>query len=331
MLNIATALFVLLPSMAAAVTGADILPPPPELQVGSTTYIEVTWTTERMWGWWGDFEDAPVSHQSRTTGWLQHVDSVAPDGGLRLTLTFDRQAGSLEYANRLDSFDSDVNDAGDSTNMLAPLLGPVVGRSITVEVDNARRVVKVEGMSEIWADISAGALDNEYLDTVESWLEADSVRHLIDQVLMLYPTGERRFGSRWRSTFEENGTRGDARFAYARLERRAGRMTVDVCYDFDVKQIDEYSDKTDDLTWTRLQFSGRGHGSATFDQERGNLVSAIEVGQDLMRSRYESPEYDEPDIVDTFDRYRQQTICLTPADRAAQKAQRKAKAVAGGK
>lgn len=330
MLNCLVMLSALLSPLPAPSAGNDILPPPPELQAGSTTYVEVSWATTRMWGWWGNFEDAPVLHRSRTIGWWQHVESVAPDGGLRLTLTFDRQACILTDPDEAFSFDSDVDDPDDEANALAPLLAPVVGRSIAVEVDSQRRVVRVEGISEIWEEIAADAQGNEHLEMVGWWFEVDSMRYLIGQVLMLYPTGDRFFGRRWGCTLEQHAARSENRLAYGRLERRDGRMNVDVCYDFDIAQTDECSVKYEHLTWTRLQLSGRGHGSAAFDQGNGNLVSAIEVGQQLMRARYESPEYEEPDVVDTFDRYRQQTICLTPEERAAQKAQRKADTTAGG-
>ena len=186
-------------------------------------------------------------------------------------------------------------------------------------------------MSEIWADIEATAAGNEHLERVEPWLEADNLAYILDQVLMFYPTVPRRFGTRWNRTLERNGMKVSLQLAYGRLERRAGRMNVDVCYDFDAKHIDEFSQEAGDSNWTRMSYTGRGHGSATFDQEGGNLVCAIEVGEGRMRLRYESPESTEPEIIDTCDRYRQQTICLTPEERVTQKARRKAEAVAGGK
>ena len=111
----------------------------PRLAEGDAFYVEWESTTKSIWtrkgalGCW-------IRRTYDRFGFILRVEDIQPDGAMRIKLTYDRTACARWWGDDTedgDAWDSDT-DPPDASSKLRTVLQPVLGATLTMEVDQSR-------------------------------------------------------------------------------------------------------------------------------------------------------------------------------------------------
>jgi hypothetical protein len=259
--------------------------------------------------------------------------SVASAKGTRLVFTFDRVAMQAEGPGGGLSFDSDTDDRTNKEDLLASALGPMLGMSVTIELDSQGRVQSCKGMEAIFEKVQKQAPGNPVLQQIQDDLGSETAQLTwADSRFVPFAFKEVKAGDTWtrtirtRSAFLGDLVR-DYQCVLEKFDTDAGRRLALVRYTADVRRP---SDGAAGLFAVKSLKSGRMEGTATFDLERREFTLQSEIMTLSLDAEWASPDGAEPSTAAVQTITRQIVRSLTETERSQQKLANFNKAKRGG-
>ncbi|GJM26352.1 MAG: hypothetical protein DHS20C16_27670 [Phycisphaerae bacterium] len=204
------------------------------------------------------------------------------NGASRVTLTFDRVAMFMETAQAPASFDSDTDDPTDDADPLAAALGPMLGKSLSFELDNKGQVTASKGIDELYAAVEEAAAGGMlFVQLEEELTDARTRFYWNDSHACLYPNKKVKVGDTWAATsIQPSIYQKDSLRTYQCkvdfIGERDGKLVVDVSYEVKMKEMDDNKGKARMFGMSLSLKDGHAKGTATFDVNRGEYVTQTE-------------------------------------------------------
>lgn len=318
------AISLLLAGMAAA-QSADLSP---KFKIGDTAYLEVSQdVTQKVTG--GRF-----GPEGRTLDWTnlrtvrQVVQSISEKTGTSFALTFDRvkrtTAGPVPPPQAYDS-DAPAAASSDPPNVLATMLGPIVGMTIEMTFDSRGYVTKLRGMDKVLDKVEDAAAGSSVFEQSRDEYSDDAARILWgDARMALYAFRVAKVGDTWGRTFSLYSlTAGDLTQSiecrFDRIEEKDGRKFAVINYTSRIRRSPDAATPPSVMGRVLTYERGDGEGSAWFDIEQGLIVRETEKSTVLVAGKEPGPEPGTTADL-RFERTTHQTVTrLTEAERAAQR------------
>lgn len=249
----------------------------PRYVPGRTSYVEMALDfNQKITGSMFGSEGTEATIRQLQGVW-EKTESLSAAEGARITMTFDRvQLTMLSAAGSL-SFDSDLDDPVDQSNALAPLLRPMLGMPMTLEVDKDGRIVSFRGMRSIVEKIEKSVGPQEIFSRLKNDFTDEAAKILwAERRLMLYPNREVSVGDTWQYASRVRGPlTGDRvceyNFHLKGIEEKGGRLVAEIGYTGTIRTVAGAEPGPAVLGHVELK-SGTVEGAATFDIERGQYV-----------------------------------------------------------
>jgi hypothetical protein len=246
---------------------------------GATHYVEMNDEIETF-SRGGFFGDEGVTRKSSRLRTVKREFAKGPiEGTSHETLTFDRVAMFMETAEAPASFDSDVDDPTDDADPLAAALGPMLGKTLSFELDDKGRVTASKGIAELYAAVEESAAGGMLFVRLEEELTDARIRYYWnDSHACLYPNKNVKVGDTWGATSIQPSIyqKDILRTYHCKVDfigERDGKKVVDVSYDAKLKEMDDAKGKARMYGISFALKDGHAKGKATYDVKRGEFVT----------------------------------------------------------
>jgi hypothetical protein len=314
-------------------TGESVLLKPKFVQ-GRTTYLELNEEIEHT-AFSEASRESPIKMTARQTFGVWHkVEAVSPAGITRIVLSYDRIRQVFEGPVGSRSFDSDVDDPADTSNVLAMAMGPMLGMPMTMELDKDNNVRSFSGMEAIRKRIEETTGGGPVYDRLKAELDDDSYKMLWGESRMvLYANKEVKVGERWTRTLKQHDRAlGELIFTYncelKRIGTENGRKTATVAYAATVVPAPGSQPEPDADGTVRKLDLGAFQGTALFDVERGEFVK--QASEARIKISLTMPGPDDTSMSGALEQRIKSNLCvLTEAERRQQKLESRKKAAGG--
>ncbi|MCC7292487.1 MAG: hypothetical protein IT449_10555 [Phycisphaerales bacterium] len=222
-------------------------------------------------------------------GILETVESVAPDGQVKIRLTIDRMFHEFEAGTIIQRFDSDVEESGRSEHPMAKLYGPLVGASMHMTVDRDGKIVAFQGLSSVFDDISRKIEKDPSREMLLGKLERlkytfgdESARVMWGEArLAMYAFKEVNLGDAWQRTMVQPFPTGDLEMRLqcklSDVEARKDHAVAHVEYEASFSQKPPKPGAPVPANFAS-NLSGTFRGKARFDSKLGQYVDEKEEG-----------------------------------------------------
>ena len=263
----------------------------------------------------------------RIRGVVRRIEAIASPKGTRMTLTFDRMKHYSEGRRGPMTFDSDADKLDDSSNVLAGIFGPMIGMSLTMDVDSSGRITAFKGMEAVYEKIEPTATGNFVFAGLQDDFTDESARVLWgDSRMVLYPYKTVKVGDTWTRTVRQFGVYlGDVVREYQctldRIGTEDGRPIAVVRYTAKIAQPPGAKRGARMFFMLLDRTSGDIEGTATFDVKKGEFVAQSETTRMIIDGSTSGPGPDETKPVHMETTTRQTLTLMTDADRKAQRAE----------
>lgn len=307
----------------------------PQFKPGTSCYVETDQDiNQKLSG--GQFGEGMTVRVHQIMGMDQKVEG-ASDGAVKVLLTYARVMQSIESPQmpRPIAFDSDGGKES-RNEMLADIFEPMLGKTLTMEVDKSGKIASFSGMEPILARLEESAAGNILYEQMKHGLDDDTMRHAWGASRLLYfPNKEVKVGDTWKATVvQPSRLTGDLEQEYnCKLDKIAeedGRRLAVVSYTAVTRLAKDARPAAD--ADVNIQFtSGTGKGTVWLDVAAGELVRLEEDSESkLVMGGRPGTDPTAPKI-DVSVKMRQKTTVLTPAQREKQKAETARKAAEAAK
>jgi len=304
----------------------------PRLEPGRSVYVEIKRdVTQTMSG--GSILGKGINtHLCQLYGVIQTVESVSPNGQAKLRLRFDRILRSIKNDKISNICDTDVYEPSDTQNMMSCLLGPMIGQTLTMDVNSQGHVTKFGSMDAIFKKVE---------DSIEKQPNADDLRAKLrrlnrslnddtfkilwgDSRLALYAYAEVTVGDDWQRVIHFTHPFSgemllDFHCKVISIGEEKGRQVAVVGYQATLAQAPNIKLTPTSHGATLEKISGTYKGNATFDVPRGEFVIDRSTGRiniELKMPAASSKQFDHM-VIDQL--IHDSTRTLTMAQREEQK------------
>lgn len=305
----------------------------PKYVQGRTTYLEISQSIENTLSEAGDGPARKGTFQ-RAFGVWHKVEAASPDRGARIVLTYDRVHLSIATPMGSTSFDSDVDDPADTSNPLAMAMGPMLGMSMTMELDKDNRIASFTGMEAIRKRIEETTGGGPMYGQIKDELVDDGYRVMWGESrFVFYANKEVRVGDSWtRSLRQRDAALGELVFEYnCKLQRAGtedGRKVAVVAYVATIRPAPTGEPQPDAIGRVSKLVAGEFKGTATYDLERGAFVKQASEGWTKINIT-SSDAVDAGRNVTLDQKIKSATCLLTEAERQKQKLENRRKGKSG--
>jgi len=302
---------------------ADSILLKPKFTPGRITYVELKQDIDQTIG---GITDAPSIETTvrHTFGVWHKVEAVSPSKGTRIVLTYDRVCMSIDGPMISESFDSDVDDPRDESNMVAAAMGPMLGMPMTMELDKDNQVTSFTGMDAIRKRIEETTGGGMMYQQMKDELDDESYKAMWgESLLILYANKEVKVGDSWTRTLEhKSGAMGDLVSEYKctlkSIGTEDGRKVAIVAYKATVSRAPDSESKPNAMGIVTKLDSGEFEGTATYDVERGEFVKQVSEGRVKVKMTPPGAEAEEAGM--TLDqKIKSRVAVLAEAERQKQK------------
>lgn len=298
----------------------------PKYAPGRTTYVEISKDIRQVVTGGpigaGGLETAIRQHQ----GVMQSVESVNAGGHVKLVLKFERQAMFIDSSMQKAAYDSDSASPGPAAALLIPVFSPMIGESMTMEIDREGRVTSFTGMKDILAKVEKSAQGNLYFENLRVELDDEVQKVQWGEARMsLYPFKEVRPGDTWTREFRQSHRPARIVEYKVRLEeigRKDGRAIARVTFTATMRPPDGAKPEPLPRGMSAEFLSGREEGEAIFDIEHGEFTQIRAAGEE--NSALNLPAAaggPNPPTLKVTEKAKSTVIVMDEAQRAKQKAE----------
>lgn len=321
--------------LMTAAAGAQSVNLKSQFKPGSICYVETDQQIDQKLSG-GQFGEGMVVRVHQIMGVDQKVEGGA-DGAVKVLLTYARILQSIESPMMPKAVAFDSDGPKESRNeMLADIFDPMLGKTMTMTVDQGGKITSFSGMKPILAQLEEHAAGNILYEQMKHGLDDDTMRHSWGTSRMLYfPNKEVKVGDTWKSTVTQpSPLTGDLEQEYnckfERVVEEDGRKLAVVSYTALTRVAKGARPAAG--TDVDIQFaSGAGKGTVWLDVAAGELARLEEDSESkLVMGGGPGADASTPKI-DVTVKMRQQTNVLTPAQREKQKAENARKAAEAAK
>jgi hypothetical protein len=305
----------------------------PKFVQGRTTYLEISQSIENTLSEAGQGPARKGTFQ-RTFGVWHKVEAASPDRGTRVVLTYDRIHLSIGTPMGSTSFDSDVDDPTNTSNPLAMAMGPMLGMSMTMELDEDNRIASFTGMEAIRKRIEGTTGGGPMYGQIKDELVDDGYRVMWgDSRFVFYANKVVRVGDSWTNSLRQrDAALGELVFEYnCKLQRAGtedGRKVAVVAYVATIRPASSGEPQPDAIGRVSKLIAGEFEGTATYDLERGAFVRQASEG--WTKINITSSDAVEAGRNVTLDqKIKSATRLLTEAERQKQKLENRRKGKSG--
>jgi len=250
----------------------------------------------------------------------------ADNGKTKVVLTFDRIVRDFDMAMASGRFDTDDPKNEDADPQLEAISQPMIGASLSYDVDKSGKLVSFSGMQAIHDKIAEGATANMYWMQMQQRFTDDVARkEWAETPLGTYPNRKVKVGDTWTATLTEDVP-------------RLGKLTTNYRYKLDrIRRQDGHSVAVISISGTMSlaapktegdksvpEFKGSVSGSAIYDIRSGMIVSR--TGDSTATIKMPAPMGGEGRFVNIDITTHDTSRVLAPDERAAQKRQARKKA-----
>jgi hypothetical protein len=314
---------------AAAAGTEETIDLRPKLAPGSVRYVELTQEIEQVSKGGRFGEEGQTVKSSRTRGVLEKATQKS--GGFELDLTFDRLRMETEARRGRMTFDSDVDDPQDKENRLAPLLGPMLGTSFQLELDDKGQVRAARGMSKIFDKVEETAAGHPVLMQLYDEFTDEGARLTWgDARFLLYPPGPVKAGDTWTRTVRTpaiylGNLEREYRCTLESIGSEGGRKTATVQYTADIRPAADLGHRSRMFLSLLTLKSGRVEGTAVFDVRDGQLIRQSDAVTLSIEGEETARGTEEKTVTRTESTTKQTLTVISESQRQEQKAENKRK------
>ncbi len=261
--------------LAAPVMGQSVMLKP-RLEPGAVRYVErTTEMNQKFKGGPGGGDREMSMKMKNVMGVLQKVESATPEKGAKLSVTFDRVASESNMPMMAGEFDSDRRNDDESPE-LAALYEPMVGSTLTIELDKDFRAVSCTGTAELVAKVEKSVGGNPMLDQMKRNMNDEQNRVMWgEQRMFLYPNKEVKLGDKWTRKFVNKADFGDMAYEFeCELVKGDADAAGKIKVAYTGKIAMEGEPKQREGAPTVKIESGVVKGTALFDPKLGEFVTA---------------------------------------------------------
>ncbi len=301
-------------------TGESVLLAP-TYEKGGVDYLEFVQQIEQV-GKGGAFGPAGRgTRSSRTKGAYQKVATTS-EQGTRLVFTFDRVAMQAESPGGNLAFDSDIDDRTDKAHPVAAVLGPMIGMSVTFELDIHGHVKSSKGMEAIYDKVQKEAVGSPILNQLQDDLSSEAAQLTwADGRFVLFANKTVKVGDTWSGTVRTRSAYlGDLVREYRckldRFDTDNGRRVAVVTYSADIRRP---PDAVPGMFAVSAIKSGRLEGTANFDTERREFTYQSEAINLVLEAAVSGPEPQKKTPIEIQSTTRQILRLMTELERSQQK------------
>ncbi len=263
----------------------------PHWEEGDAFYIEWDWTSENIWtrkgasGYW-------IGNTHDRFGFIFRVEAIQPNGTARIKLTYDRMESAYWWGNEReegDAWDSDT-DPPDAQSKLRTVLQPMLGVTLTMEVDRDGRIVSFTGADALRRKVEQADPDKDALKWFDKCLDGQSQRSRWEHWLGMYAFKPVERCDEWKR--EISSAIHDQAITYSLDRINTYEDHVLAIVHFKGRGIPRADCKTEEIgdgaTWEygESSFTGR----STFDSRRGLIVRRRVEGRRLSSRTGQNPE-----------------------------------------
>lgn len=252
----------------------------PKNKSGETTYIEQDMDVhQKMEG--GPMPGAMEIDIKRVYGLNRKVEPT-PDGGAKITMTFDRTMQKFDSPMMNGAYDSDAPDDDDSP-MLAGPFKAMIGGTFTMEVDKEGQVKDFSGMKKILEKVEDASGGNPLSGQLRGELTDERGKSTYgEQLYLMYPNKDVSVGDTWAKTFHDvlpqlGKVISHYDYKLDRIAEENGHKVAIVSYKSTTEK-DESAKSDDAMPGASTKVSGSGKGQLTYDVERGTVTKQTSDG-----------------------------------------------------
>lgn len=205
---------------------------------------------------------------------LQEKVKSVSDQIAKVVLTFDRISQTMESAMMgTHAFDSDDADNEEASPQLAPILGPAVSMSMTMEVDSEGKIKSFTGMDAINDKISEKIQGNMFWPMMkDEFTDEVALKEYGEGSLMMYANKQVSVGDTWTGSqsrdFPQLGTVvTDVTYKLERIGTEDGRKVAFISSNGKLSR-----QKNDSDGESPPELSGTVSGQSVYDVELGRVV-----------------------------------------------------------
>lgn len=300
----------------------------PKYEAGQKTYIEKTSELKQS------MKGGPMGEMAfkikSVVGMLMSVES-ADANGAKLTFTYDRVASDSDAPMMSGSFDSDRRNPDESPE-LAEIFGPMLGGTMTAEVDKDGRAKSFTGTEAIVKKMEESAGGNMMFEQIKSGMtDAENRRELIESTLNMFPDKPVNVGESWTKDVKtENANLGPMTIKYEckldKIEKVNGVDAAHVSYKYELERSEP---KANPMGGTIRIEGGGGTGTLLVGVKSGQLLSQKSSGK--MSLKFEMSQGDQKMEMDIGNDVEETLITMSGAERAKIKDENKKKSEAAAK
>ena len=292
----------------------------PRLAEGDAFYVEWESTTKSIWtrkgalGCW-------IRRTHDRFGFILRVEDIQPDGAARVKLTYDRMACAGWWGDGTedgDAWDSDT-DPPDAPSKLRTVLQPVLGATLTMEVDRAGRITSFIGLGALRRKVEQSDPGQDTLKWVDSFLNVKAQRCFWERWLGMYAFRSVARGDQWNRSVSSVIYDHAVTYSLDRINTYEDHVRATV--HFKGRGIPHADAKTDEIadgvTWEYGEYSYVGR--STFDSRLGLIVRGRVEGRDLLYRVGRNPESGEEERYQIRRTANVKLTALTLDERQAQK------------
>ena len=253
----------------------------PKYKSGESTYVEQNADIhQKMEG--GPMPGAMEIDIKRVYGLNRKVEAT-PDGGAKITMTFDRTMQKFDSPMMTGAFDSDAPDEDDSP-MLAGPFKAMVGGTFTMEVDKEGKVKDFSGMKKILEKVEDASGGNPLSGQLRGELTDERGKSTYgEQVYLMYPNKEVNVGETWAKTFHDvlpqiGKVVSHYDYKLDRIAEENGHKMAIVSYKSTTEK-DSSGKPGDEMPGASTKLTGSGNGQLTYDVEQGAVTRQTSDGR----------------------------------------------------
>lgn len=264
------------------------------------------------------------SKASQVIGATQLIEKpAAGEKVARLKFTWDRVALSVDSQMQSIHFDSDKADEAGPATMMAMFFRPMLGQSLTLDMDDAGQVTKVGGLDAVRKHVQQAAGNPMLYQQMSSSLDDETNRQMWGATrYVLYPNKQVKVGDTWSRGMQQKGRNALLNYEYkcklSAIRPDQGRQVAIVTYDGTVKKDDK--NPQSQPTGPQVEsLTGTFTGTAVYDVERGAMVKQTQDVTMTAESTMAQPGA-APGKLTSSQTIHQTYTLMTPQQRQAEKA-----------